>query len=251
MTDLAVLFQDFFIYSKLMSRIIAITDIHGCFKTFKKLINKKVAFQQEDQLYLLGDYIDRGPLSMQVIDWIIKKQKKGFNIQCLMGNHEQMMLKSLENKSDRRSWLSFGGIQTLQSFGVENIEDVPLKYWDFLKKLRYYIETEEHLFVHAGLNLRIRFPLRDTESLLWIRQWNKNPKYKGKQIVLHGHTPIVKQEIEENFKNLAKEKVMNLDAGCCYIGELEEGKGRLCAIDLTNNKLYFQKNIDKMGYAGL
>ena len=77
-------------------RRFAISDIHGCIKTFKTLVDR-IEFSKEDTLYLLGDYIDRGPDSKGVIDHIWKIQEEGYRVHCLRGNHEQMLLEELKN----------------------------------------------------------------------------------------------------------------------------------------------------------
>ena len=108
------------ISTSLENRKIAISDIHGCCKTFKALLNK-IKFNSNDELYLLGDYIDRGPDSKGVIDYIWQLQKEGYQVNCLRGNHEQMMLRAafVENKLDH--WMRNGGETTLFSFGNTSV----------------------------------------------------------------------------------------------------------------------------------
>ena len=227
-----------------MSRTIAITDIHGCYKTFQKLINDEVQLTKDDELFILGDYIDRGPDSKKVIDSILEKQAEGFNINCLLGNHELMMINSQTDARQYRLWTVNGGDVALQSFGnpLEAIED---KYWNFLNDLPYYYQTDEYLFVHAGLNLNAENPLEEKEAMVWVRDWNNDHQWQGEQIIIHGHTPISKEQIEKSLTELDKVKVLNIDAGC-YAKDFEEGLGYLCAFDLSNRQLYFQTNIDKV-----
>jgi serine/threonine protein phosphatase 1 len=77
-----------------MPRVFIIGDIHGCNKTFRKLVLEKISIRKTDKIYCLGDYIDRGPDSKGVIDFIIQLRKDGFNIHTLRGNHEQLLLES-------------------------------------------------------------------------------------------------------------------------------------------------------------
>ena len=76
-------------------RLLAIGDIHGCMDPFRELVEKKIRIRKSDRIVLLGDYIDRGYQSREVIDYIIDLQKQGFDIIPLMGNHESMLIDSL------------------------------------------------------------------------------------------------------------------------------------------------------------
>ena len=87
------------------SRLIAIGDIHGCFDALRELIEQKVRLVKTDKLILLGDYIDRGDQSKAVVDYIIQLSQGGFDIFPLMGNHEAMLLDTLENESNLVEWL--------------------------------------------------------------------------------------------------------------------------------------------------
>jgi len=76
-----------------------ISDIHGCAKTFKALVDR-ISFSREDELYLLGDYIDRGPDSKGVIDHIWDLLETGYTVHCLTGNHEQMFLHAIDARDE-------------------------------------------------------------------------------------------------------------------------------------------------------
>src|SRR5215218_1348691 len=94
----------------------AISDIHGCCKTFRYMVEEVLHLQASDQLFLLGDYIDRGPDSKGVIDFILELRAKGYRVETLMGNHEFMMLETWEDASYLPLWLRNGGDTTLASF---------------------------------------------------------------------------------------------------------------------------------------
>ena len=151
-------------------RKIAISDIHGCNDTFQRLL-EKLALVSGDELYLLGDYIDRGPDSKGVIDTILLLQQQGLFVQCLKGNHEQMMLDAVDGVDDEAMdlWLSNGGIATLESFTVNGKLVMEDKYLHFLESLESYFEVEEYILVHAGLNFKVPLPLSEEISMLWIR----------------------------------------------------------------------------------
>jgi len=228
-----------------MKREIAISDIHGCYLTFLKLLETVNYSNNSDKLYILGDCIDRGPSSKQVLDWIMDGQNSGAEIVVLRGNHEQMMLRANVDVKRYKKWMRNGGQQVIESFGVENFLNIEKKYWEFLSELPYYSITDKYVFVHAGLNFNIENPLEDLESIIWIRRWydNLNKDWLGDKILLHGHTQVSVSEIEDQFDDLERDKVINIDAGC-YAANYNRELGYLCAFDLTNRKLFFEKNID-------
>ena len=153
-------------------RKIAISDIHGCNATFKSLLGK-LRLSRKDELYLLGDYIDRGPDSKGVIDTILSLQKKGNTVHCLRGNHEELLLWAVEGKgADVDIFLRNGGDATLESFGVQRAADIPQLYLDFIENLPIYIESEEYIFVHAGLEFtKGKNPFVHLEKMIWIRNF--------------------------------------------------------------------------------
>jgi len=222
-----------------------LTDIHGCFKTFEKMLDN-IGFTKEDELILLGDYIDRGPGSANIIDKIIKLQSDGYNLKCLTGNHEQMMVSAFRNPLESVFWINNGGKAVLDELGLLSVKQLPQKYIDFVDSLKYYHDTDDYIFVHAGLNLRLENPLDDKESLIWIRKWENHEiletYLQGKKVV-HGHTPQTRTEIEKRFElfNQDYHPVLNIDNGCVF---KHNGYNNLCCYNITDNKLIFQKNID-------
>src|SRR5674476_416869 len=85
------------VFTVMKNRLFAVGDIHGCYASFEKLIETKIKPRKTDKIILLGDLIDRGPQSKEVVDLIIDLQRKGFDIIPLLGNHEDMMLNALDN----------------------------------------------------------------------------------------------------------------------------------------------------------
>ena len=100
-------------------RKIAVSDIHGCLKTFKALVEEQVVLNPQDELYLLGDFIDRGPDSKGVLDYVMQLDEAGYQVHCLRGNHEDMMLQAVRDREDIGMWLFNGGQQALDSFRTE------------------------------------------------------------------------------------------------------------------------------------
>ena len=220
-------------------RQIAISDIHGCLKSFRTLLEEKVRFTLADELYLIGDFIDRGKDSKAVVDYVLNLQNKGFTVFCLMGNHEDMMLGAAVYSAKRSMWRENGGLQTLYSYDCSLEELYQHPHIKFYRNLDYYIETDKYIFVHAGLNFRITNPLEDRYSMLWIRNWHHRIEREKivNKIIIHGHTPIKRSKIELQLENISKYGYLDIDAGCVF-------GHQLCAVDLTNRQLYFQTNLD-------
>ncbi|MCX6335195.1 MAG: metallophosphoesterase family protein [Bacteroidia bacterium] len=221
-----------------MSRLIAIADIHGCYKPFYELVVKTIDLKKADRLILLGDYIDRGMQSKEVIDFIIDLKEKGFDIIPLAGNHEAMLLDSYTDPAMLYLWIMNSGETTLQSFGVLNVQDIEKGYIDFFSGLKYYESTGNYLFVHAGFNDGDADPFSDTNHMIWESRLSyENPVLWGKTII-HGHRPktldFVKKQIDK------RTGVIPIDTGCVY--GLEMGYGFLSALDVNGMKLYSVPN---------
>lgn len=223
-----------------------ITDIHGCRLTFQKLL-EKVKFSDEDKLFLLGDYIDRGPDSKGVISDIMYMQKQGIQIECIRGNHEDQMLLAKNNPSEAVQWWRWGGKETTASFGYSlpsEIKKIPNKYWKWLNDLPHYIEEDNYIMVHAGLNFKVPDPMNDYSSILWARQWYDQINYNWLEdrIIIHGHTPANQEAIEDQLQKLDYQQYLDIDNGCY---KNKNGQGQLCAFEITERKLTFQERIDK------
>lgn len=225
----------------------AISDIHGCHRTFLALLDQ-LAFSQADTLYLLGDYTDRGPDSKAVLDTILDMQAKGYRITCLRGNHDQMLLDAHRSPADQDFWLQNGGAAALNSFGCKTPEEIPARYTDFLDSLPCLATDGPYILVHAGLNFSAPDPLQDQQAMLWIRRWYDNIDYDwlGERIILHGHTPLPRETFDEQYRHLHRLRYLDLDGGCVYRRHPAGKMGRLCAFDLTNQTVHFQECIDKI-----
>lgn len=224
-------------------RRIAITDIHGCLESFKALLDK-ISYTSEDVLYLLGDYIDRGPDSKGVIDLIFELREEGNEIHCLRGNHEEMFLEIAEQPAGKRYEMYPGLAETLLSYETFHPADIPKEHLDFMRGLPYYLEVDGYLLVHAGLNFSIPDPLADLSAMLWERYWYTmiNKEWLQGRIILHGHTPTIVDDILRMYAALDLLQFMVLDSGCVYD---RRGLNQLAAFDMTNRKLYFQRNVEE------
>lgn len=174
-----------------MPRTLAIGDIHGCFKALQTLM-EAVPLRPDDRLITLGDYVNRGPNTHAVLDWLIARQESGQLI-ALRGNHEIMMLMALDCENAHQVWLDVGGTATLASYAPfegqpGKIEDIPDRHWQFLKhKLRASFETDHHFYVHA--NAYPNLPIDDQPDfmLYWEPFHFPAPHESGKTMVC-GHS---------------------------------------------------------------
>src|SRR4051812_26027312 len=114
-----------------MSRTFAIGDVHGCALTLKELLLDELKIEKQDEIYFLGDYIDRGSRSKEVIDFILGLKKENYKINTLRGNHEQLFIDSDESFSDFDNWIRNGGIATLESFGISRFNELNDEYKSF------------------------------------------------------------------------------------------------------------------------
>jgi serine/threonine protein phosphatase 1 len=225
-------------YSKMPPRHFVIPDIHGCAVTFRTLVEDVICLTTEDQLYLLGDYIDRGPRNKEVLDTIIGLARGGYSVKTLRGNHEEMLLNSENSPADFRLWTLNGGNATLYSFGVDSAGEIPRRYLKFLEKLPLFFILDDFILVHACLNFDSPDPFSDRESMLWARHCEVDRSRIGNRRVISGHTPVNREALE---KGLDSSRIM-LDNGCVYKGYT--GLGALAALELNSMALFFQENID-------
>lgn len=224
-----------------MSRRFVIGDIHGCYDTLRALIERQLQPTPFDQLYFLGDYIDRGPNSKAVLDYLQGLRDKGFSITLLRGNHEQMFLEARYNEQQLFSWLLNGGTTTLQSFGVVSPHQIPDSYFQLIENMPFYVELPDCILVHAGLNLAADHPFSDTHAMLWTRHTPYYPHKIHHKIIIHGHTPTTVENIRKNIDN--ESFIINLDAGCVWTQH--QGLGNLCGWELNSKNIYVQPNIEK------
>ena len=216
-----------------MKRLYAISDIHGCFRTFHELVVNVLKLERSDKLVLLGDYIDRGEQSKEVVDFIIDLREKKYDITALTGNHEQMLLDSWYDKYNMQLWMMNSGYSTMLSFGIDDIRDLDKKYVEFFTGLEYYKSINDYLFVHAGFNDLAEDPFTDKFHMIWeCRPSYINPVLHNKTII-HGHRPknlnYVRKLISLNSK------VLPIDTGCVY--EKESGYGHLSALEVNSKEL--------------
>ena len=215
----------------------AVGDIHGCFETFRELLHQLNFNTRNDSLILLGDLIDRGPHSKKIIDLVFKLQEAGADITCLRGNHEQMLLDSLLDKEADEIWKKNGGRATLHSFGVREGRQIPDHYLGFFDSMPYYLEVDNYVLVHAGLNFEDSDIFEDTHAMMWLRNYHVDDEKLGGKTLVHGHTPTAVERIQ---RSLNSSRVC-IDRGCVYN---DIHMNQLCSLNLDHHALVFQANID-------
>jgi serine/threonine protein phosphatase 1 len=228
------------------SRVIAVGDLHGHHVPLLRLL-EKLAVRDSDLLIFIGDYIDRGPDSKDLIQELIELHDTHTNVVFLKGNHEDMMLGSLGMDalvSDMDTWLYNGGSSTLRSYKVDTasiggitsfrnineavtaliLESIPEDHLDFLSSLENYVESENFFFCHAGVDpyRRIEEGKHNVYNLLWMREhlYAEHPLWE--KTVVCGHTPL-----EDILKT---DNLICIDTGLHYFG-------RLTAIDVLTGEV--------------
>lgn len=200
-------------------RVYCVGDIHGRLDLLEK-IHDKIQHDSEkaigrNTLVYLGDYVDRGMRSKEVIDALIDAPLSGFDIVHLRGNHEQAMLDFLEHAEAGFGWLQFGGKSTLASYGVqvrktprrlEELESlrasleaqVPDQHLDFLNGLKASHTVGAYYFVHAGIRPGRPLEEQTLSDQLWIREEFTRHRAHHEKIIVHGHTIADEPEVREN-----------------------------------------------------
>ena len=227
----------------------AIGDVHGCNRSLNALL-QRLALRPGDTVVFLGDYIDRGPDSKGVIDTVFNLQETRIQTICLRGNHEQMLLDSLDNPADLYSWLRNGGDKVLAGFGVKHPSEIPEKYLQFIRDTLLYAIVGDYMFVHGGPDWHTQEGrLTNPAVVMWARWWYDQIDYEwlGNRYILHGHTPENFDTMLQQVQELDKQRYLNLDNGCVYAGR-RPGLGSLLAFCLETKELYRQPSLDAEHY---
>ncbi|MDI6776685.1 MAG: metallophosphoesterase family protein [Syntrophales bacterium] len=199
-----------------MGKIFAIGDIHGCLFKLKEMMTLIEIDPVDDTLVFVGDYIDRGPDVRGVVDLILHIKRTINDVICLMGNHEQLFLDYLDDMN-KDLFLINGGMSTILSYGLIGRGDgekrnVPETHMQFFTTLYPYYETDDYIFVHAGLRPGIPLAQQDRDDILWIRNEFIASDYDFGKLVVFGHTPLSAPLVDTNK--------IGIDTGAVYGGKL-------------------------------
>jgi serine/threonine protein phosphatase 1 len=213
-------------------RLYAIGDIHGradlLAQVFARIDASCVDIVADKAIHVfLGDYVDRGPRSREVLDLLIRRRLQ-YPLVCLKGNHEQYLLEFLNNPAVLDEWRRFGGLDTLLSYGLapslkpdgqESIvlssnlnRALPESHRLFLNSLALSFTCGGFFFVHAGVRPGIALARQAQEDLLSIRDDFLLYEEAYEKVVVHGHTPVVKPDVRANR--------INIDTGAYATGRL-------------------------------
>ena len=226
-------------------RVYAIGDIHGRIDLLNDILARIDADDAkrppaQTHLILLGDLLNRGPASAEVIDRLVRLRNAAADVRVLMGNHEEVFLRGLDgNVPALRLLLKIGGAATLLSYGVTqeqydtcNFSEllavldtlVPVSHRRFLAGLEDMIEIGDYLFVHAGIRPGMQFIEQVPADLRWMREPFLSSKADHGKVVVHGHNISIKPEIRANR--------IGIDTGA-YVS------GRLTALGLQGTEQWF------------
>jgi len=208
-------------------RTIAIGDIHGHAAAFSAILDA-IQLRAEDTLVLLGDYVDRGPDSKDVLEQVIRLRQQ-FQVVALRGNHEEMMLGARDGGDNLRFWTKCGGSMALQSYGRANdVSLIPREHFDFVGGLPLVYETDNHFFIHANYAPNWRLDEHDKKTALWLPLTESPGRHFSRKTAILGHTP------QMHGKILDGGHVKCIDTGCGYGGlltALDVASGRIWQVD--------------------
>ncbi len=196
--------------------IYAVGDIHGSYYKLTRLLKhcNSHCGPRNARFVFVGDYIDRGQHSREVVELLmdLQKSKRG-QISCLRGNHEDMLISALQD-GDKELWLCNGGDMTLRSYGVTSAATIPAEHLVWSDSLPLFESDDKRFFVHAGILPGVPLDQQQENDMLWIREpFLSDPRDHGLYVV-HGHTPLVTGEPEQLPNRL------NLDTGAVFGGPL-------------------------------
>lgn len=224
-------------------RVYAIGDIHGRVDLLQdlheRLIEDARTCTRAKRLVYLGDYVDRGPYSRDVLETLIAGEPRDIPATHLSGNHEAMLLRFLADSAVGADWIAFGGAATLLSYGVnprigasapESLETVqrvfserfPASHKHFLENLPTHAVIGDYFFVHAGVRPGVSLDRQSPSDLLWIREdFLASAEFHGK-VIVHGHSYKTEPEVRPNR--------IGIDTGAYATGRLTclvlEGESR-------------------------
>lgn len=212
-------------------------------------MEENIEAKPEDEIYFIGDYIDRGPRSKEVLDYLMHLKDENYHVFPLQGNHEDMMLKAHRDESYMYDWYMNGAEESLRSFQIpedlihdhSGLKRIPVEYFQFIADMPLFYELDDYLIVHAGFNFEADSIYSDEDSMLWIRDFQYHEEKAGGKTIIYGHTPKPVVSIQHTLHQ-NNTKMIDIDAGCVY-KELP-GYGNLVALDLDRKELFVEKNID-------
>lgn len=195
--------------------VVAVGDTHGRLDLLDRLWPQiedlaRQSAARERTIVFLGDYIDRGPQSRELVDRLLAGFS-GFEAIFLKGNHDDTLLQFLNDPNLGEVWRNFGGLETLKSYGIEHrlgsswgqtraelLQRLPSEHLRFFQTLRLHYACGDYLFVHAGVRPGLLLEHQSERDLLWIRDEFLDSSMSFGRIVVHGHTPEKEPVVRAN-----------------------------------------------------
>ncbi|BAZ46275.1 bis(5'nucleosyl)-tetraphosphatase, ApaH [Chondrocystis sp. NIES-4102] len=216
-------------------RRIVIGDVHGHYDTLMTLLDT-ISPTTQDKIYFLGDLIDRGPKSAQVVDFVMRNQ-----YQCLRGNHEEMLLDVVGNGEVSielyQGWLYSGGHATVASYDSK----IPQEHIDWIKNLPLYLDLGDFWLVHAGVNPNMPIDEQGAEQFCWIREdfHSSNQAFFKDKLIITGHTITFTLPGVQPGQIAAGKGWLGIETGAYH-----HNSGWMTAIDLNHHKVYQVNTLD-------
>jgi serine/threonine protein phosphatase 1 len=200
-----------------MTLTYTIGDIHGHLDKLTEFVRRcnDDGAGHSMRFVFLGDYVDRGPDSRGVVQFLIDLQRShdGRDV-FLKGNHEDMMVTAADRDLFEDRWLDNGGIQTLESYGLTSAAEISDDHIHWLRQLPIFFDDGKRFFVHAGVNPDRPLDHQDEFDLLWIRKPFLTSEKEMGRLIVHGHTPLTSGQPDLRANRL------NLDTGAFLGGPL-------------------------------
>jgi serine/threonine protein phosphatase 1 len=214
-------------------RVYAVGDVHGRFDLLQLLLDRigehAAALPPSESLHILflGDIVDRGPQSFQVMETLHRLETGSDGVVVLLGNHEEAMLQALDGKTDvLRDWMKVGGAATVRSFGLEPFHRgddagdylrrlraaVPREWVAWLRRLPLTARSGDYLFCHAGIRPGVALRRQTRNDLLWIREDFLGDTRDHGAVIVHGHSVEPQVALRANR--------IGIDTGAYKTGEL-------------------------------
>ncbi len=212
-------------------RLYAIGDVHGCLDALegvhRGIVDDLANRPPSDwRIIHLGDYVDRGVDSRGVIDFLLARIADDRRVLCLRGNHDEMFAAGLDGEPRAvQLWLSNGGDETLESYGVSltafldavragrsGSDTIPRTHRTFLDGLANSVRFGDFYFVHAGIDPVHPLDAQEVEAQLWIRERFLTSGQEFDAVIVHGHTPVRRVAVRSNR--------IGIDTGAVFGGAL-------------------------------
>jgi serine/threonine protein phosphatase 1 len=210
-------------------RRIIIGDIHGHYDALMALLDS-ISPSSDDEIYFLGDAIDRGPKSAQVVEFLMENQ-----YQCLRGNHEEMLLDVVGSGQVSvelyQGWLYSGGHATVASYDSK----IPQEHIDWMKSLPLYLDLGDIWLVHAGVSPEIPLQNQTSDQFCWIREefHSIDKPFFPDKLIITGHT------ITFTLPGVQPGQIASGPGWLCIeTGAYHQNSGWMTALDITQKKIY-------------